>query len=149
MKPLGALNRVCAWIGGASAQRQRAEGATTNHLRELVDGLEMAIARRDELELARFLAPRALGQVIAESHHLQDRDVQWLPARTGLRWSSSPRESSNPGCFWLRIQFEDATRWRTRQGWVVAPMVSAELELELDTRRTPWKLCRVLRTAKA
>lgn len=115
---------------------------TTERIRQLVDGIEAAVGSSNDLELARYLLPPALGTVLAATAAMRSGGWSWLPGRSGLRWSRSERPSERPGCFWLRIRFEDRTEVRGPGRIETAPATGHELELELDTTQVPWRLSR-------
>jgi hypothetical protein len=108
-----------------------------------MDGIEGAIAAGSDLDLSAYLAPPALGLVLAASAAMREGGRTWLPARSGLRWSRSERASEAPGRFWLRLRFEDRTSVRDGSGTTAAPSTSHEVEVELDATRAPWRLCQV------
>ena len=116
---------------------------TTERVRQLVDGIESAIAAASDLELSAYLAPPALGLLLAASAAMRAEGRTWLPARSGLRWSRSGRLAESPGRFWLRLRFEDRTSVRDGSGSAAAPPTSHEVEVELDATAVPWRLCRV------
>jgi hypothetical protein len=123
--------------------RDRGIAETTDRVRQLVDGIENAIAAGNDLELASYLAPPALGQVLAQTAAMRAAGSTWLPARAGLRWSGSSRPPQGPGRFWLRLRFEDRTGVRCPSATATAAAVAHEVEVELDTRSAPWRLCQV------
>ncbi|MGH7610224.1 MAG: hypothetical protein ACREOD_09905 [Candidatus Dormibacteria bacterium] len=131
-----------AGLLGADDERGVAEA--TNRLRQTVDGIESAIAAGDDLELARYLASPALGQLLAVTAAFRAKRATWLPARSGLRWTESRRPPEAAGRFWLTVRFEDRTQALSAGDRQTAPLLSHQLELELDTSRTPWRLCQVV-----
>jgi hypothetical protein len=100
---------------------------TTRWVRQLVDGLEEALARGDDL-----------GAAITSGRGA------WLPARSGLRWSQSRLHPDGPGLVWLLLRFEDLTRCEYPDGGLTAPLRTFEVEAELETLSVPWRLYRVL-----
>jgi len=116
-------------------------GETTERIRQLVDGIERTVSAGDDFDLAKYLAPPALGHVLAAASAIRSQGGAWLPARSGLRWSRSGREPGAPGRFWLRLRFEDRTEVQSQGGKASAPAVSHEVEVEVDTTQAPWRLC--------
>ena len=116
----------------------------TFRLRQMVDELESAASERDELALARVVAPALLARLSAHGAELAREQVRWRPARQGLRWASSDRRSGGPGRAWFRVRFEDLTTHLGPQGLVAARAETRELELEVDTATSPWRLWQVL-----
>ncbi len=116
----------------------------TFRLRQMVDELESAASERDELALARVVAPALLARLSAHGAELAREQVRWRPARQGLRWASSDRPSGGPGRAWFRVRFEDLTTHLGPQGLVAARAETRELELEVDTATSPWRLWQVL-----
>jgi hypothetical protein len=136
--------RIRQWatsFGPRNLGRDRGVQETTERVRQLVDGMESAISSGDDLALATYLAPPALGVLLAQTGAARAMGSAWLPARTGLRWIGSSRSSVTPGRFWLRLRFEDRTQVRGPEGTVSAAPVSHEVEVELETSATPWRLC--------
>lgn len=131
---------------GHPGSRAQLEGAseTTRRLRQLVDGLEEALARGDELGAVQFLAPPLQGRLLAIAAAVKSGRGAWLPARSGLRWSQSRRHPDGPGLLWLRLQFEDLTRCEYPDGGLTAPLRTVEVEAELETLSVPWRLYRIL-----
>jgi hypothetical protein len=129
--------------GGWRSARDRGVAETTERVRQLVDGIEGAIGAGDDLELARYLAPPALGRLLRGSTELRAAGEKWLPARAALCWRTSERGATQPGRFWLRLRFEDRTQVQGRTGRVTAAIVVHEVEVELDTTEAPWRLCDV------
>lgn len=127
--------------GGAGPEGGIAE--TTERVRQLIDGIESAIAAGNDLELARYLAPPALGTLLAATAAVRTSGGAWIPARAGLRWSGCDRPAGGPGRFWLRLRFEDRTEVRSESKRMVAATMSHEVEVELDTTQVPWRLCQV------
>lgn len=123
--------------------RDRGVTETTERVRQLVDGIEIAIAAGDDLELARYLAPPALGRLLGATATLRGAGEKWLPARAGLCWSVTHRAAVEPGRFWLRLRFEDRTQVRGRTRFITAAAVAHEVEVELDTTQAPWRVCQV------
>lgn len=123
--------------------QDRGVAETTERVRQLVDGIEGAVAAGDDLELARYLAPPALGRFLGATAARRAVGEKWLPARARLCWTSSHRAAAAPGRFWLRLRFEDRTQVRGRTGRVTAATVVHEIEVELDTTEAPWRLCDV------
>jgi hypothetical protein len=128
-----------AWRTG----RERGVAETTDRVRQLVDGIEAAVAAGDDLQLTRYLAPPALSRFLEATAARRAVGEKWLPGRAGLCWRRSDRTARAPGRFWLRLRFEDRTQVQTRTRGVVAPTVVHEVEVELDTTDTPWRLCEV------
>jgi hypothetical protein len=126
--------------------RPHLDGAseTTRRVRQLVDGLEAALARGDDLGAVQFLAPPLQGRLLAIAAAMKSGRGAWLPARSGLRWSQSRRHPDGPGLLWLRLQFEDLTRCEYPDGGLSAPLRTFEVEAELETLSVPWRLYRVL-----
>lgn len=140
------MRAVKNWWGSGSGWRSaqnRGVAETTERVRQLVDGIEGAIGAGDDLELARYLAPPALGRLLAGTAGLRAAGEKWLPARAGLCWRTCDRGATEPGRFWLRLRFEDRTQVQGRTGRVTAAAVIHEVEVELDTTEAPWRLCDV------
>ncbi len=116
----------------------------TFRLRQMVDELESATAERDELALARLVAPALLARLGAHGAELAHEEVRWRPARQGLRWAPSARPSGAEGRAWFRVRFEDLTTHLGPQRLIAASAETWELELEVDTTTSPWRLWRVL-----
>jgi hypothetical protein len=114
---------------------------TTERVRQLVDGIESAIRAGNDLELASYLAPPALGHALSQTAAMRTTRSTWLPARAGLRWSGSDRAPEGPGRFWLRLRFDDRTEVRSEGANVTAAAITHEVEVELDTTSAPWRLC--------
>ncbi len=127
-----------------SPERQRGVDLVTFRLRQLVDELESAAFERDELALARVVAPALLARLSAHGAELAGREVRWRPGRQGLRWAPSGRASDGAGRAWFRVRFEDLTTHLGPQGLSAASVETRELELEVDTTTSPWRLWRVL-----
>ncbi|MGH7705570.1 MAG: hypothetical protein ACRENY_06855 [Candidatus Dormibacteria bacterium] len=139
------MGPVSVWRGslsGRSRGRRRQVDETTLRVRQLVDGIEAAIAQGDDLELSRYLAPPALALLLAQTAALRAAGRAWSPGRSGLRWSGSSKRSAEPGRFWLRLRFEDRSELALGDLQVGAAMSSHEVEVELDTTAAPWRLCR-------
>ncbi len=124
--------------------RQAGVEQTTSRLRQLVDGLEGAARDRDELALARLVAPGLLAQVIRHGGELEALGVRWEPARRGLRWTASRRHPDAAGQVWVKIRFEDLTCHSGGTRTQAAIAQTRELELEVDTTTVPWRLCRAV-----
>lgn len=124
-----------------SSGRNQGITETTERVRQLVDGIESAISAGNDLELASYLAPPALGHALAQTAALRAAGSTWLPARAGLRWSGSDRSPDGPGRFWLRLRFDDRTEVSSESGTFTAASVTHEVEVELDTTSAPWRLC--------
>ena len=131
-------------LDGTSSERQRGVELVTFRLRQMVDELESAASERDELALARVVAPALLARLSAHGAELAREQVRWRPARQGLRWASSDRRSGGPGRAWFRVRFEDLTTHLGPQGLAAARAETRELELEIDTTTSPWRLWQVL-----
>jgi hypothetical protein len=134
------------WWGSNRAWRlaqDRGVAETTKRVRQLVDGIEGAVAAGDDLELARYLSPPALGRFLGATAARRAFGDKWLPARAGLCWTRSDRAASAPGRFWLRLRFEDRTQIQSRTGRLTAATIVHEVEVELDTTDAPWRLCEV------
>jgi hypothetical protein len=134
------------WWGSNSAWRSsqdRGVAETTERVRQLVDGIEGAVAAGDDLELARYLASPALSRFLEATAARRAVHEKWLPARAGLCWSRSDRAPGAPGRFWLRLRFEDRTQVQGPTRRVTAATVVHEVEVELDTTEAPWRLCEV------
>lgn len=116
----------------------------TIRLRQMVDELESAASERDELALAQVVAPGLLARLSSHGAELARGQVRWRPARQGLRWAPSDRASSGAGRAWFRVRFEDLSTHVGPQGMVAARGDTHELELEVDTRTSPWRICQVL-----
>lgn len=110
-------------------------------MRQLMDGIESAIAAGDDLALSRYLAPPALGVLLARSAAARRDGQRWLPARAGLRWSASNRTPTAPGRFWLRLRFEDQSEVRFSASAIAAAALVYEIEVELLTTSVPWRVC--------
>jgi hypothetical protein len=134
------MAHIGRWQRGIS-RRARGVAETTERVRQLVDGIENAVSAGDDLELASFLAPPALGYALAETAAMRRAGTTWLPARTGLRWSGSDRVPEGPGRFWLRLRFDDHTQLRSSGRTECAAPLPHEVEVELDTTSIPWRLC--------
>lgn len=117
---------------------------TTQQLRELADGLERAIAQADDLALAQFLAPPLLGQMLAAAAAIREEGGRLLPARSGLSWMLSRRPPAGPGRCWLRLRFEDLTICEYPEAATSAGAGLHELEVDLDTRSSPWRVHRLV-----
>jgi len=128
---------------GWRSARDRGVAETTERVRQLVDGIEGAIGSGNDLELARYVAPPALGRLLGGTAELRAAGGKWQPSRAGLCWRMSDRRATAPGRFWLRLRFEDRTQVQGRTGRVTAPTVVHEVEVELDTTEAPWRLCDV------
>ena len=142
-----ALSRAAALLrrlDKTSSERQRGVELVTFRLRQLVDELESAAFERDELALARVVAPTLLARLSAHGGELASRDVRWRPARQGLRWAPSDRTSGGEGRAWFRVRFEDLTTHLGPQGLSAAAAETRELEVEVDTTTSPWRLWQVL-----
>ena len=116
----------------------------TFRLRQLVDELESAVLERDELALARVVTPALLARLSSHAAVLAGQEVRWRPARQGLRWTPSDRPSDGEGRAWFRVRFEDLSTHLGPQGLLAASAETRELELEVVTTTTPWRLWRVL-----
>lgn len=127
-----------------SAERQRGVELVTLRLRQMVDELESATSERDELALARLVAPALLARLSAHGAELARGEVRWRPARQGLRWAPSDRASRAEGRAWFRVRFEDLTTHVGPQGLSAASAETRELELEVDTTTSPWRLWQAL-----
>ncbi len=130
--------------GGAGQIRRDGEAETSRHLRQLVDGIETAVAQGDDLALAQFLAPPLLGRMLAASAAIRAAGGALAPARSGLSWRVSHRQPPGPGRFWLRLRFEDLTICHYPEGVMRAPGSAHELEVDLETTVTPWRLHRLV-----
>jgi hypothetical protein len=141
------LNRAAALLrrlDRTAAERQRGVELVTIRLRQMVDELESATADQDELALARLVAPALLARLGAHGAELARGQVRWRPQRQGLRWAPSDRASSAEGHAWFRVRFEDLTTHFGPQGLSAASGETWELELEVDTTTSPWRLWRAL-----
>ncbi|MHB1527342.1 MAG: hypothetical protein ACYDEA_12340 [Candidatus Dormibacteria bacterium] len=127
----------------AQLQHQGAD-QTTNRLRQLVDGVEAAIAAGDDVALVRYISPQLTARMLAAAATFRADRGAWHPARSGLRWSQCRRRPDGPGRLWLRLRFEDLTRCEYPEGAVIAPLRTHEVDVELETTSVPWKLCRVV-----
>ncbi|MGA7173833.1 MAG: hypothetical protein WCB86_01440 [Candidatus Dormiibacterota bacterium] len=121
--------------------RDRGIAETTERVRQLVDGIEGAIISGNDLALASYLAPPALGRLLAQAAAMRAAGTTWLPARAGLRWTVCARAPEGPGRFWLRLRFDDRTEVRLQNSAIAAVPIVHELEVELDTTAAPWRLC--------
>lgn len=130
-----------------SGSQDRGVTGTTARLRQLVDGLEEAVAGADGVAASRYLSPQLAARLMEEAAVLRAAGGSWAPARSGLRWSTSRRHPDGPGLTWLTLRFEDLSRCDYPEGPLGAPLQTHELEVELDTRRVPWRICRVLERA--
>ncbi len=119
----------------------RDQELTTRRLRYLVDGIEEAVAARDDLRLAELVAPPALGSLLREADRLRQMQLRWSPARTGLSWARSSRRGGR-NRVWLTVRLEDRTRLLSEGPPRLAVAAEAELDLELDVSRPSWRLCR-------
>lgn len=140
MARTGALIRR---LDPTSETRGHSVEQTTARLRHLVDSIELALQEGDEVSLARLVAPTLLARLVAHRKRLDELGMAWRPARQGLRWRASRRRPEGPGRCWLLVRFEDLTSLE-RNGLTVAPALTHELELELDTTSAPWRLWRVV-----
>ncbi|HUY08242.1 MAG TPA: hypothetical protein VMW80_02180 [Candidatus Dormibacteraeota bacterium] len=131
--------RTSRWRGVSGRDRGIAE--TTERVRQLVDGIESAITSGNDLALASYLAPPALGHVLAQTAAMRAARTAWLPSRVGLRWSVCSRAPEGPGRFWLRLRFDDRTEVHFQSSTVTAVPMVHEVEVELDTTVAPWRLC--------
>ena len=133
------------WTGSQrSSLQMEGTSETTRRVRQLVDGVEDALTRGDDLGAVRFLTPRLQGRLLAVASTFRSGQGVWLPARSGLRWTQSRRRPDGPGLLWLRLQFEDLTRCQYPEGGLSAPLRTFEVEVELETVSVPWRLHRVL-----
>ncbi|MHB1500069.1 MAG: hypothetical protein ACYCYK_02680 [Candidatus Dormibacteria bacterium] len=132
--------------GWGATRDLRREGAaqTSARVRQLVDGIEGAVAQSDDLALAQYLAAPLLGQMLALSAGLRADAASLLPARSGLCWMASHREPGGPGRCWLRLRFEDLTVCQYPEGTASAPPRTQDVEIEVQTTVTPWHLHRVV-----
>jgi hypothetical protein len=126
--------------GGVGKIRRDGEAETSHHLRQLVDGIESAVAQGDDLALAQFLAPPLLGRMLAASAAIRAAGGSLVPARSGLSWRLSHRKPAGPGRCWLRLRFEDLTLCRYPEAAMRAPGRAHELEVDLETTVNPWRL---------
>ncbi len=121
--------------------RDRGVAETTERVRQLVDGIESAICVGSDLELASYLAPPALGYALSQTAAARSAGQTWLPAREGLRWSTSNRAPEGPGRFWLKLRFDERTEVRIGSAIRRSAATTHEVEVELDTTSVPWRLC--------
>ena len=138
------MPRVIRWRPlekGRIFQRARGVDETTERVRQLVDGLERAVISKSDLELSSYLATPALGFALACTSMMRSAGAVWLPARAGLRWTSSDRAPEGPGRFWIKLRFEDRTVLRSGSTTYSAAAITHEVEVELDTTSAPWRLC--------
>ena len=104
-----ARSRIDLGWGGTKQARRDGDAQTPQQLRQLLEGLERAIAQAHDLALAQFLVPPQLGQMLAASATVRAEGGRLLPARSGLTWMMSRRRPAGPGRCWLRLPFEDLT----------------------------------------
>lgn len=109
-----------------------------------MDGIEEALREGDDLALSRFLAPALLAKMAESTSSMSRSGGVFNPARSGLRWSESRRKPGGPGRCWLRLRFEDLTTCHYPEGVVTAPSRTHEVEVEIETVGSPWRLCRVV-----
>lgn len=109
-----------------------------------MDGIEEALREGDDLALSRFLAPVLLAKMAESTSSMSRSGGVFNPARSGLRWSESRRKPGGPGRCWLRLRFEDLTTCHYPEGVVTAPPRTHEVEVEIETVGSPWRLCRVV-----
>ncbi len=133
-------------LGWGAARDLRRDGAaqTSARVRQLVDGLEAAVAQSDDLALTQYLAAPLMGQMLALSAGLRADAASLLPARSGLCWMVSRRKPGGPGRCWLRLRFEDLTVCQYPEGTASAPPRTQEVEVEVQTTVIPWRLHRVV-----
>jgi len=137
--------RLSDWgTGGLRSAQRDGAAQTTARVRQLVDGIEEALRDRDDLALARFLAPPLLARMAATAASIAATGGVLNPARSGLRWSESRRKPGGPGRCWLRLRFEDLTYCRYPEGVITAPARTHEVEVEIETVGAPWRLCRIV-----
>lgn len=132
------------WRHPEARLRRQGIEQTTNRLRQLVDGLEAALASGDDLALVRYVGPQLTARLLAAAAAFRSGGGAWRPARSGLRWSRCHRPPDGPGMVWLRLRLEDRTQCDYPEGVITAPLRTHEVDVELDTTQIPWKLCRVL-----
>ncbi len=136
--------RLKLGLGGVGQMRRDGEAQTSQRLRQLVDGIEGAVAHGDDLALARFLAPPLLGRMLVVSAEGRAQGGSLVPARSGLSWRVSHRKPAGPGRCWLRLRFEDLTVCEYPETVTRAPGGAHELEVDLETTMTPWRLHRLV-----
>jgi len=137
------VTRITEWAarrGPKNPGRDRGIEETTERVRQLMDGIESAVAVGDDLALTRYLAPPALGILLAQTATERRAGRTWLPARAGLRWSTSNRSPAGPGGLWLRLRFEDRSEVRSPAESLSAAGLGHALEVELVTTSVPWRL---------
>ena len=117
---------------------------TSARIRQLMDGIEDAVRRGDELALARFLAPPQLRQMMIQTADIRAAGGTVAPGRAGLRWMLSRRRADGPGRCWLRLRFEDMTVCHYPDGPARALGRTHDLEVDVETTTSLWRLHRVV-----
>ena len=122
--------------------------ASVDRIRQLVDGLEEAVARGDRGALRQLATGPALRQLLARLDAVEACGASWRPAREQLTWCAG-------GCRWpvlalpgrrrLRLRFTDRSRLEAPDGTVAAAAAVREVQVEVVQSRTrsAWQLRRL------
>ncbi len=122
--------------------------STVDRIRQLVDGLESAVARGDRDALRQLATGPALRQILARLQAVEARGARWWPGREELTWRAGGRGGPPPlvpGRRWLRLRFTDRSQLEGADGTVAAAATVWEVQVEVvqDRSGAPWRLRRM------